>query len=526
MPESNRAATAKNIIKTPMLRNVFIVSLIVAIAIPILSAFWIIPAFTQQLTTNTEDQVVRSATHLMSTIIVREGDLKKESLSASRIGELEIVSRDLQLEKLKIFSKSGETIFSTDAEDIGKINKMDYFNNTVAKGNVFTKVVRKDSLSSEGWVVESDVMETYVPIMRNSTFMGAFEIYYDITDSKKKLDSLLIRTYSLLFGIAAILLLTVIAILFKASQNMMERDQASDALKRAHDNLENRVDERTEEQTRTNEFLKMEIAERKRAEKTLRESEEKYRILFEGSKDAISFVTSEGNIIEANQSYLDLFGYTREELFDFKIHDAYVDPDDRFLFKRDIEKNGTVKDFYVKLRKKDGTEMDCLLTATVRRSIEGDILGYHGSIHDITELKRSAEVLQESEGRYRALFEDNPIETIVVDKDARIMMYNRAKRTSGKRLPLIGDVMYRDYAAGHPIDMRKELMECIRQGKSKNFMEQNYHDDSLTSGYSPLRKALLLQRLTRPIKRTWRPNSTKPKRWRSSVPLPEGWRMI
>ena len=184
-------------------------------------------------------------------LIVKDGDLKKKTVPASWLDKIEMLKRDLQLEKLKIFSKSGETIFSTDAKDIGKINRKDYFHNRVAEGNVFTKFVRRDSRSSEGRVVTSDVVETYVPIMRNSTFMGAFEIYYDITDSKKKFDRLLIETYSLLFGIAAILLLAVIVILFKASRNIIERDQASNALKRAHDNLEKRV----EELTRTNENL-------------------------------------------------------------------------------------------------------------------------------------------------------------------------------------------------------------------------------------------------------------------------------
>jgi len=62
MSLSTRAVTAKKIVKTPMLRNILIVSLVVAIAIPVVSAFWIIPAFTQQLTTRTEDQAVRTAT--------------------------------------------------------------------------------------------------------------------------------------------------------------------------------------------------------------------------------------------------------------------------------------------------------------------------------------------------------------------------------------------------------------------------------------------------------------------------------
>ncbi|KKL91340.1 hypothetical protein LCGC14_1895650, partial [marine sediment metagenome] len=96
------------------------------------------------------------------------------------------------------------------------------------------------------------------------------------------------------------------------------------------------------------------------------------------------------------------------------------------------------------------------------------------TIRRATEKREAAETLKKSEQRYRALFEDNPIETIVVDKDACITMYNKAKRLSGDRLPQIGDVMYKDYAASHLIDMHQELMECIKLTKSKDFSDQNY----------------------------------------------------
>ena len=133
------------------------------------------------------------------------------------------------------------------------------------------------------------------------------------------------------------------------------------------------------------------ITERKRMEEALRESEEKYRILFETSKDAIYITTPEGKIIEANQSHLDLFGYTKEERFGFRVTETYINPDDRLRFRKEVEEKGSVKDFEVTLRKMDGTEIDCLITATVRRSKKGGILGYQGIIRDVTERKRAQE---------------------------------------------------------------------------------------------------------------------------------------
>ncbi|MDQ1238160.1 MAG: Histidine kinase [Thermodesulfobacteriota bacterium] len=105
---------------------------------------------------------------------------------------------------------------------------------------------------------------------------------------------------------------------------------------------------------------------------------------------------------------------------------------------------------------------------------------------EVADRARAEVALKESEERYRALFEDNPIETFVVDKDARITMYNGAKRTSGGTLPRLGDVMYRDYAAGYSMDMHQRLMECIAEKKSRDFRDQRYNDRYLDIRMSPM----------------------------------------
>ncbi len=77
---------------------------------------------------------------------------------------------------------------------------------------------------------------------------------------------------------------------------------------------------------------------------------------------------------------------------------------------------------------------------------------------------------------YHVLFEHNPAGTITVDDQGRITEYSLAKRPAGGRLPEIGSVMYRDYAAGHKIDMHAELMACIKSGEPGEFPELPYED--------------------------------------------------
>jgi PAS domain S-box-containing protein len=156
-------------------------------------------------------------------------------------------------------------------------------------------------------------------------------------------------------------------------------------------------------QTLYHEGAIQDITGRKRAEEALRESEERYRTLFEESRDVIYITTREGRFIDINKSGLELFGYTKEEIMSLNVQDIYVDPHDRPRFQQEIECKGFVGDYEIKFRKKDGTEIDSLVTAIVQRANDGIILGYQGIIRDITERKQAEEELRSSREQLRAL---------------------------------------------------------------------------------------------------------------------------
>jgi PAS domain S-box-containing protein len=126
------------------------------------------------------------------------------------------------------------------------------------------------------------------------------------------------------------------------------------------------------------------VTEQKLTQQQCSISEQKYRSLFEESIDGIFITERNGVLIDANQSFLDLFGYNRDEMIGRSILMTYVDPSDRESFQREIEKNGAARDYPLKLFKKDGTLMDCLINGSVRLSDDGTILGYRGIIRDIT----------------------------------------------------------------------------------------------------------------------------------------------
>jgi len=95
----------------------------------------------------------------------------------------------------------------------------------------------------------------------------------------------------------------------------LAREHAEEELRKAHDELEQRVEERTAELARTTEQLKRELTERKRAEKALRESEERYRTLFDSDPNSIFVLELKtSKILDVNARALEIYGYEKEEL--------------------------------------------------------------------------------------------------------------------------------------------------------------------------------------------------------------------
>jgi two-component system cell cycle sensor histidine kinase/response regulator CckA len=132
------------------------------------------------------------------------------------------------------------------------------------------------------------------------------------------------------------------------------------------------------------------ITDRKIAEEALRRSEEKYRALFEGSKDGIYISTYYGKFIDVNPAMVELLGYdSKEEVFALDIQNSvYYRPSEREKFHDAIADHSYIKDLELMLRRKDGSIVNVLLTATVERSPDGTPLYYSGTIRDITERKR------------------------------------------------------------------------------------------------------------------------------------------
>ena len=152
------------------------------------------------------------------------------------------------------------------------------------------------------------------------------------------------------------------------------------------------------------------ISERYRAAETLRENEEKYRTLFEESRDAIYICDPTGEMLDANQAMLDLFGYTRSEMMAMNVWDTNMNRDELARFVASADGEGSVRDFETMARKKNGEPMNCVITATCRRTDDGRILVYQGIARDITKQKQAEADLRKYQEHLKELVEERTAE--------------------------------------------------------------------------------------------------------------------
>jgi diguanylate cyclase (GGDEF)-like protein/PAS domain S-box-containing protein len=139
------------------------------------------------------------------------------------------------------------------------------------------------------------------------------------------------------------------------------------------------------------------ITDRKRSEEALRQTEAKYRSIFENAIEGIFQTTVDGRYISANPALARLYGYASpaelmSDLVDIE-HQLYVEPKRRTEFIRLLQANDAVEDFESQIFRRDGSTIWIAENARAVRDTDGTLLYYEGTVEDITERKRTKEQL-------------------------------------------------------------------------------------------------------------------------------------
>jgi PAS domain S-box-containing protein len=176
------------------------------------------------------------------------------------------------------------------------------------------------------------------------------------------------------------------------------------------------------------------ITERKRVEEALRESEERYRRLFERNLAGVFQGTLDGRILHCNDAYARILGYSsRQEILRLEKLDYFYDAREGMAAATKLQREGSQTNFEVRLKRRDGSPVSVLANVTFAEMGEGRPPLVEGTLIDITERKRTEEALRASEERYRELFENASDLVFTTDLEARrLTSLNRvAEQTIG-----------------------------------------------------------------------------------------------
>jgi PAS domain S-box-containing protein len=208
------------------------------------------------------------------------------------------------------------------------------------------------------------------------------------------------------------------------------------------------------------------VERRKRSDEGLRESEDKYRALFENTGTATIIIKNDTTISLANKEFENLSGYTKKEIEGKKSWADFV-ADKKSLLKmkayhyiRRMDPDAAPRNYEYKFIDKNGTIKDVLSTIAMipgtRRSV--------GSFLDITELKRAEGIIRESEQRFRDLVQNSLTGISIVQDDKVVYQNPEQERLFG---PLPRKFMLADLDIIHPEDLEKvkQFYQAITTGQ-------------------------------------------------------------
>ncbi|MFQ6613102.1 MAG: PAS domain S-box protein, partial [Fidelibacterota bacterium] len=146
------------------------------------------------------------------------------------------------------------------------------------------------------------------------------------------------------------------------------------------------------------------ITEQKRTDKALRESEEKFKSIFESFID-VYYRQDKDRLITMVSPSIRQFGYKPEDIIGTRGRDYYYDQAEREELVALLEKEGIIKDYRVKLRDARGNPVWTSANLRMLRDLKGNFAGIEGVLRDITKRKQAEEALRDSEERYRNILE-------------------------------------------------------------------------------------------------------------------------
>lgn len=122
--------------------------------------------------------------------------------------------------------------------------------------------------------------------------------------------------------------------------------------------------------------------------KALKFNEQKFRNIFERSKDSVFMADNDAHFQDVNATMCKMFGFTKEELLNMSLYDLVPEENEKLQISNLLDKNKEVSDREIILSRKEKEKIDCVLSMAIEKDSEGKTY-IQGIIHDITSLKNA-----------------------------------------------------------------------------------------------------------------------------------------
>ncbi|MFA5102014.1 MAG: PAS domain-containing protein [Candidatus Thermoplasmatota archaeon] len=220
------------------------------------------------------------------------------------------------------------------------------------------------------------------------------------------------------------------------------------------------------------------ITELKTVEKELKESEKKYRTIFDNSAVAITMTDEHEKIISWNKYAETLLGMNKDDLFLKPVQDLYPASEWKKIRSQNIRQKGMHHHLETKIQKKNNEQIDVDISLSVLKNHEDRVVGSIGVIKDISEKKRTQRNLEESEKKFKLLYEKAPVPYHTLSPEGRITDVNEKWcQTFGyTKAEVLGKSIFDFISENERTPAQKSFAQKIFQGKSyTGGREREYH---------------------------------------------------